>query len=200
MTPMPQVLVTPAEVRNTLKRRLQSAVDALIEQTPAQNALKLLSSPTDVDALIAFVNQPDTIAALDPGVDPLRAAKSRAATKMASLLAARGGPWGVEQVAQHLGISRAAVDKRRKNGALIGIVDGARAAKYPSWQFTATGTIPGLVEVLRSMAVTDPWMQIQFFMAEDPDLKTNPLDALTEGRQAEVIATAARYGRQGADA
>lgn len=186
------------DVKSALHMRLTTAVETLVNVTPTESALRFLSERTDIDALIGFVSQ-NSVAVSSAALveDPLRAAKSRAAAKMAALMSAEGGPWGVERVAKHLGITRAAVDKRRKTDGLIGIADGARAAKYPSWQFTATGTLPGLADALKKMAVSDPWMRMQFFLATDPDLRTSPLNALKSGRTEEVVDAAERYGREG---
>jgi hypothetical protein len=131
--------------------------------------------------------------------DPLRAAKARAARKIAELLSAEGGPLGVEQVSRILRISRAAVDKRRKTGTLIGVADGGRAILYPGWQFTETGLLPGFEQSLKAMAIVDPWMRIQFFLSRDPDLGGRPLDALRGGRVDEVRRAAQRFGRLGED-
>lgn len=190
-----------ADLKSALRVRLSTAIESLVEVTPSESAFKFLSERTDVDALIGFVSQ-NSVAVSSAALaeDPLRAAKSRAAAKMATLMAAGGGPWGVERVAEHLGVSRAAVDKRRRTQGLIGIIDGARAVKYPSWQFTSTGTIPGLEDVLRKMAVQDPWMRIQFFLTPDVDLEATPLEALKRGRIEAVIEAAERYGREGEDA
>ncbi|MCP3415735.1 hypothetical protein NLM16_16675 [Bradyrhizobium brasilense] len=185
----------------TLEQRLSTAVETLVKVTPAATMLTLLGERTDVDSLIGFVSQNSVaIASAALVEDPLRAAKSRAAAKMADLMAAEGGPWGVEQVAKHLQITRAGVDKRRRSRTLIGVTDGARAAKYPSWQFTTTGTLAGLEDVLRRMRVSDPWMQMQFFLLPDVDLGESPLHALREKRMNEVIAAAERYGAEGPDA
>jgi hypothetical protein len=119
---------------------------------------------------------------------------------MADLVKAEGGPIGVEEVVKHLAISRAAVDKRRKSGSLLGIQDGSRAVRYPSWQFAASGVLAGLPDVLGAIGVDDPWMRLQFFLSPDGDLKATPLEALRAGRIEEVVNAAAKYGRQGEDA
>ena len=72
--------------------------------------------------------------------------------------------------------------------------------RYPSWQFTASGILPGLSEALEVIGVDDPWMRVQFFLSPDGDLKTTPLEALRSGRLEEVASAAARYGRHGVDA
>lgn len=192
---------SPADIRSAIAAKVSTAVLSIIDASSQTTLLALLASPTAVDALIGLVSQNST--ALDAAVkapDPLREARSRAAQTMSALVKAEGGPIGAQDVADRLGISRAAVDKRRKSNALLGIQDGSRVVRYPSWQFTATGVLRGLPETLGAIGVEDPWMRLQFFLSEDLDLETTPLQALRNHRTDEVVAAATRYGRQGEDA
>ncbi|WLC16652.1 hypothetical protein [Bradyrhizobium diazoefficiens] len=188
-------------MKKAIAEKAGLALQDIIASSTEAALLNALAKRTAIDALIDLVSQNAT--ALDAAVntpDPLRAARSRAAQAMADLVRAEGGPLGVDEVAQVLGISRAAVDKRRKNDALIGIQDGARAVRYPSWQFTATGVLEGIPEALGVIGVKDPWMRLQFFLSHDRDLDATPLKALRDGRIAEVVSAAAKFGRQGEDA
>jgi hypothetical protein len=153
-----------------------------------------------MDALIHLVSSDAAAVEAASNVeDPLREAKARAAKKFAELLAAEGGSVGVETAAKLLRITRAAVDKRRKNGTLIGIEDGGRAILYPRWQFTETGLLPGLDDALRAMPIRDPWMRMQFFLSKAIDLGSRPLDLLRKRRLDDVIRAASRFGRFGED-
>jgi predicted transcriptional regulator len=195
-----QVASTTA-VRQAISQKAGIALSDIIHASSQTTLLNALAERTGVDALIFLVSQNDTaLSAAVQSPDPLRAARSRAAQKMAELVRAEGGPMGAEEVAEHLGISRAAVDKRRKKGALLGIQDGARAVRYPSWQFVPTGVLVGLPEALGAIGIEDPWMRLQFFLSPDGDLGVTPLEALRAGRVGEVVAAAAKYGRLGEDA
>jgi hypothetical protein len=188
-------------VKNAIAEKAGLALRDLIASSSEATLLNALAKRTAIDALIDLVSQNAT--ALNAAVqtpDPLRAARSRAAQTMADLVRAEGGPLGVDEVAELLGISRAAVDKRRKNDALLGIQDGSRAVRYPSWQFTATGVLDGLPQALGAIGVKDPWMRLQFFLSYDGDLEATPLKALRSGRAKEVVSAAAKFGRQGEDA
>lgn len=193
-------LVASDSLRGTVLKRLAPAVHRLVDVSPDQELLNALSTKTGMDALIHLVSGDavanEVAAAVD---DPLREARARAAKKMTELLSAEGGPIGVEAVAKLLGIGRAAIDKRRKTGALIGIEDRRREILYPSWQFTSTGLLPGIDDALKAMIVVDPWMRMQFFLSRDNDLGERPLDALRQGRANEVLAAANRFGRLGDD-
>jgi hypothetical protein len=193
-------LVDPESLRGSVLKRVEPAVRELINVSRDDQLLEALSTNTAIDALIHLVSGESAAAQVASNVqDPLREARARAARKMVDLLSAEGGPMGVEDVSRVLRITRAAVDKRRKAGTLIGVDDGGRAILYPSWQFTETGSLPGLDLVLRVMAVSDPWMRMQFFLGHDVDLGARPLDVLRSGRVEEAIGAARRFGKFGAD-
>jgi hypothetical protein len=187
-------------LRGTVLKRVEDAVRQLVKISDERHLHEALSTNTAIDALIHLVSRDNAAAEVATKVDdPLRAAKARAAKQMSELLAAEGGPIGVEEAAKRLRITRAAVDKRRRTGTLIGIEDGGRAVLYPSWQFTNTGLLTGLDDALRVIGVSDAWMRMQFFLTPDPDLGTRPLEALRAGRAEEVALSARRFGRQGED-
>jgi hypothetical protein len=193
-------LVEGDPLRSSVLKRLAPAVRHLVKVSPERQLLEALSTTTGIDALIHLVSGDTAAAEVASNVqDPLREAKARAAKKFSELLAAEGGPIRVDEVSKRLRITRAAVDKRRKNGTLIGIEDGGRGILYPGWQFTETGLLPGLDDSLRVIGVIDPWMRMQFFLTPDIDLGTRPLDALRNGRVEEVVRAARRFGRFGED-
>jgi hypothetical protein len=189
-----------AALRAAVHARVEEGVRKVISAVPREHLYEALSTNSAVDALIYIVSRESAVAeAVTVAEDPLRAARARAAKRMTELLTAEGGPLGVEAVAERLRISRAAVDKRRHAGTLIGVADGGRSVLYPGWQFTETGLLPGIDTVLRELGVRDPWMRIGFFLSPEPDLGTRPLDALRSGRAADVVEAAKRFGRQGDD-
>jgi hypothetical protein len=189
-----------ASLHGSVLKRVEGAVRHLVEIAPREHLYEALSTQTPMDALIHLVSREAAAVEVASSVqDPLRAAKARAARTMSDLLSSEGGTLGVEEVAKRLRITRAAVDKRRRAGTLIGIDDGGRAVLYPAWQFTPTGLLPGLDDALRAIGVADPWMRIQFFLANEPDLAARPVDALRQGRKVEVVQAAKRFGRYGDD-
>lgn len=189
-----------AALRTAVRARVDEALQRIIAAVPREELYAALSTSSSIDAVIHLVSRESAVAqAVTAADNPLRAARARAAKRMSGLLGAEGGPLGVEAVSGRLRITRAAVDKRRRAGTLIGIDDGGRAILYPGWQFTETGLLPGLEDVLRALTVRDPWMRMEFFLSSEPDLGASPLDALRNGRNADVVAAARRYGRQGDD-
>ena len=131
--------------------------------------------------------------------DPLAGARVRGLAMRQELLQRDGGTLTSEQVAAHLGLSRQAVDKRRRAGRLIGLNVGRRGYAYPAWQFSEGGVLPGLEAVLTSLSVHDPWMRSAFFLSGDPRLESErPLDELRRGNVEAVRRAAAGYGEHGA--
>jgi hypothetical protein len=61
-----------------------------------------------------------------------------------------------------VGITRQAIDKRRRNGALLALPAG-KDYRYPAWQFAGGATLPGLKDVLRALGDIDPWAKYRFF-------------------------------------
>lgn len=193
-------LVANDPLRMTVLKRVAPAVQKLVRNSPEGELYQALQRETSIDTLIHLLSGDAAAANVAHEVsDPLREARARAARRISELISSEGGTIGVQDVAKRLRISRAAVDKRRKNGALIGIDDGGRSVQYPSWQFTRTGTLPGLDRALKALVISDPWMRMQFFLNRDSDFGGRPLDALRNGEVERVIAAARRYGRSGED-
>src|SRR5260370_12740730 len=92
--------------------------------------------------------------------DPLLAARRRGLKRKKQMLNASGGSLTSEQVAEVLGISRQAVDKRRSSNQLLALTQGKRGYSYPGFQFDDGRTLKGLEEVLAELSPLDPWMQI----------------------------------------
>ncbi|MBI3969894.1 MAG: hypothetical protein HY332_01275 [Chloroflexi bacterium] len=183
---------------------LARALNALADVAPTlgQRSLEQVAhAPSDYAALLHALQDPGTLAAWRRQ-DPLADARLRGVQARARLLAAEGGAFTGEQVAALLGISRQAVDKRRRAGKLLAVQTGRRGYIYPAWQFDARalgGVLPGLELVLADLGVRGPWTRLSWFLTRDVRLGgARPLDALRRGRIDAVRAAAAAYGEQGA--
>jgi len=131
--------------------------------------------------------------------DPFIAAKLRGLKRKQQMLETAGGALTSEQVAEILGISRQAVDKRRAATQLLALTQGRRGYSYPSFQFEDGRPITGLQEVLAELKELDPWMQMVFFTSPNERLgDKTPLERLKKGLVSEVTAAAAGFGEQGA--
>ena len=131
--------------------------------------------------------------------DPFIAAKLRGLKRKQQMLETAGGSLTSEQVAEVLGISRQAVDKRRAATQLLALTQGRRGYSYPSFQFEDGRPITGLEEVLAELKELDPWMQMVFFTSPNERLgDKTPLERLKKGLVSEVKAAATGFGEQGA--
>jgi hypothetical protein len=114
-------------------------------------------------------------------------------------LEASGGALSAEQTAEILGLSRQAVDKRRRQGRVIGLTQGRRGYAYPAWQFENGRTLPHLERVLDVLRGHDPWMQMAFFLNGNDRLHgKSPLEALRKGQIDSVLRAASGFGEHGA--
>jgi hypothetical protein len=102
-------------------------------------------------------------------------------------------------VATHLGLTRQAVDKRRRANKLVGLAVGRHGYRYPLWQFGRSGTVRGLEDVLAVLSRHDPWSQVIFMLSPSDRLDgAIPLDTLLDGQIEEVRNAAALFGEHGA--
>ncbi|MDI3340090.1 MAG: hypothetical protein QJR03_06115 [Sphaerobacter sp.] len=179
------------------------ALNALARLTAALDDATLgeaAGARSDYEVLLDALDAPAALAVLRED-DPLAAARLRGLQARIRLLAAEGGTLSSTQVADLLGITRQAVDKRRKAGRLIGLATGRRGYAYPLWQFDPErrGVLPGLEAVLAALRAHDPWMQVAFFLTPDVRLGgETPLAVLRRGDVAAVRRAAEAYGEQGA--
>jgi hypothetical protein len=166
-----------------LDRELPERVldEATSESSDYLVLLRALASPTAIEETVQ--------------VDPLAVARLRGVDRQRNLLQSGGGAYSAEQVGEILGISRQAVDKRRRDGKLIGLMRGRRGYAYPVWQFENGKTLQFLEDVLEILRKNDPWMQVAFFLNNNTRLHgRKPVDVLREGKIDEVREAAASYG------
>jgi hypothetical protein len=130
--------------------------------------------------------------------DPLAKARLRGALAQRELVAADGGALSGAEIATLLGVSRQAVDKRRKAGQLLAVELPRRGYLYPAWQVTDAGVLPGVVEVLAALRDHDPWAQARFFVTGSTRLGgKRPLDRLRRGDVEAVLRAARAFGEHG---
>jgi hypothetical protein len=131
--------------------------------------------------------------------DPLGKARLRGALAQRELLSGDGGALSGAEVATLLGVSRQAVDKRRKAGQLFAVELPRRGYLYPAWQLTGTGVLPGVAEVLAALRHLDPWAQARFFVSGNARLGgKRPLDRLRRGDLDAVLRAAGAFDEHGA--
>lgn len=191
-----QVGEQPAQA--TFIARALNALAHLATEMDERSLGDAAGAPSDYAVLLRALEHPEALAVLRQH-DPLAAARLRGLREREKLLQAEGGAVGVDEAAALLGISRQAVDKRRRAGKLIGLTLGRRGYVYPVWQFSQGGTLPGLEEVLTELRGHDPWMQTIFLLSENTRLSgLAPLHELRHGHVDEVRRAARMLGEHGA--
>lgn len=192
------VISQMATEKNSVKTAfLLRSIGALNRIVETAAVAEVLATASDYSMLLKILSTPEALSSLT-ATDPLASAKLRGLVVKQQLLEAEGGCLSSTQVASLLGITRQAVDKRRRNGQLIGLPTGKNRFAYPAWQFTTGETLPGLETVLQHLQVRDPWMQTAFMLNGNLRLDgMSPLEAL-KGKLEEVVLAAQTYGEQGA--
>ena len=108
------------------------------------------------------------------------------------------GGLSAAQVAEALGISRQAVDKRRSRGTLLAVPTGSGDYLYPACQLTPDGVIPGFENLLAAFKVEGPWTRLSLLLASSPALGgKSVLEALRDGEAEKAAAVVAAFGEQG---
>jgi len=181
-----------------LVSRLLRVVTNLEKELPKERISEAVAAPTDY---LVFLNalSASSLATESAAEDPLAAAKFRGLERKRQLVQTAGGALSAQDVAELLGITRQAVDKRRSQNQLIALTQGRRGYIYPSFQFEDAKTLSGLGDVLEELKSFDPWMQLAFFVNSNDRLSgKTPAATLRAGKQSEVLRAARSYGEQGA--
>jgi biotin operon repressor len=181
--------------------RAMRAVANLADDLSERDLADAAGATTDANVLLKALSNPAAIApARDEADDPLRAARLRGVQARQEILQAEGGTLTAAEVASLLGISRQAVDKRRRANRLIGLQTAKRGYLYPAWQFSGAGqTLAGLDDALDALAEFSPLMQVGYLLSPNLRLEgRRPLDALRAEDVGIVVAAARAYGEHGA--
>lgn len=95
------------------------------------------------------------------------------------------------------GISLEALEERRARLDLLGVPQDGRSI-YPLCQFHDGAILPHRPEVLRAFQGASPWTMLSVLLAptDAPD-GASPINALQDGRYADVIGVAAGWGTTG---
>jgi hypothetical protein len=179
---------------SNLTQYWQSIVDVALAASHASN-VTANSHSSSLAQTIAALTSPELLAELAP-IDPLAGARLRGMIVKQDLLSSDGQPLRSEEVAQLLGISRQAVDKRRSKGQLLAVSLGKRGYFYPLWQFQDGAVLTGLDRILEALAKFDAWTQLMFMKTGDLRLEDRtPLECLVAGDIDAVVNAAACYGK-----
>jgi hypothetical protein len=159
---------------------------------------KATTAPTDLAVLVRALSSGELLDELR-AVEPLAPAFIRGIQAQRRLLDEHGGTLSAAQIGEILGITPQAVDKRRRSRTLLALNMGRHGYRYPVWQFTKSGALPGMKDVLQALQPHDEWMQIAFFVSKNPRLgNETPIDMLKAGELKKVVDAASAYGEHGA--
>jgi hypothetical protein len=168
-------------LREAFRRRAMGAVERMAREAPSEALVAALAASTDTGTL-ARATADQAVSEALRRLDPLAGAIARGAEVKARLAEQAGGLLSAETVGQLLGITRAAVDKRRATGKLLAV--RVRSDwHYPACQFRDGEVLPGISDILARMDEATGWSVLAFLLAEDDglDLRT-PLAVLRDGR------------------
>lgn len=194
--PEPAGVKKPSLIRKIFFQRSLRAIEEL--QTLDERRLaEAVEAPTDFSVLVSALKSEETLANIRAR-DPLAGARVRGLEAKRKLLEDEGGSLTSAEAAKLLRVTRQAIDKRRKEGKLLGVELGRKGFRYPAWQFGLANFEP----VLAALRDRDCWEQLTFFLNPNSRLgDRTPLEALQRGggRDVEdVIRAASEYGEQGA--
>jgi hypothetical protein len=180
---------------------LERAFEAIIEitQTLPSSALEeTVAAGNNVLVLLKALQSPEILPELER-YEPLASPYLKGVEAQRELIKKAGGLMTSEEVANILGLTRQAVDKRRQSNKLIAIPQGQHGFGYPACQFDSRGPLHGLEEMLNSLQVSDGWMQLTYLLSCNADLENrSPLELLREGRNSAVAEAAGKFGEHGA--
>ena len=193
-------LVKERPLRSAFAERLLEGLVDMTEELDETALANALGASSPYETFLRALANPDAVAVLE-GKGPLKRARLRGLGERQRILESEGGVWSAKEVADHLGISRQAVDKRRKAGTLIALPRGRHGFGYPAWEFGREGTLRGLETVLSDLGGHDDWMKAVFMLGPNPRLgSARPLDLLRKGQDLKKVKTAASaWGEHGSD-
>jgi len=169
-----------------------------VSSAASPEALKAaLASPTDVGGVASLLSDLAAFGLDLSPVDPFVEAIAHGAAVKRELLKLAGGGLTSKQAARALGITRQAVDKRRRRRALLAVPTGSGEHLYPACQFSSDGVIPGLEDTLHAFQIRNPWTQLSALLAPTPALQGRTvLEALQAGEIKRAVSVVASFGEQ----
>lgn len=176
----------PDSVQAAFLRRAMSALERIAGSVSTKTLTDALAASTDVGSLAQLLSRSDIIGSAITDLDPLAPLLARNVEHRMALLKRAGGVLSAEEAGRVLGITRQAVDKRRRGNALLAVREGSDW-RYPACQFDQGEVVPGLADVLRGFAEAGPWVTLDFLLAPDTAITDRtPLQALRDGDFAAV--------------
>ncbi len=197
---LPGVSTVPPLEWAVVRRAMRAVLGADVHRLAEEDLARIASEETDAEVLLELLSSAALMDALEEK-DPLAEARLRGFEEQRRLMREAGGAIGTVEAAQVLGISRQAVDARRKRGRLLALGNpgGGRGWRYPLAQFDSAsgdGVVRGIERALAAVEDEGGWMALAFLLSPEERLGgRRPIDALKEGVAVEDVERAARlYG------
>lgn len=179
------------QARAPFVTRSLHALTRVAKVSTRQSLLEAASAGSDLVVLLHALNNPYVLTKLGMD-DPLITARIRGALAQQRLVSDEGGVCSAEVFGRLLGgLSRQAIDKRRRNGKLIAFDLGRHGYGYPVWQINRGTVLPSLDRVIATLDECDSWTQAGFMLSPSSWLGgQSPLAELRRGEVERVVATA----------
>ena len=167
-------------VRAAFQRRSMDALNRISRQASIESLADALGATTDVGTLARVLGDSDVLGTAVAALEPLAPLIARNAEHRLDLLGEVGGTLSAEEVGNLLGITRQAVDKRRRTNGLLAFRRSGDW-RYPRCQFDeeAHEVLDGIAKVVHAFAGSGPWVTLDFLLAPDDALDgQSPIGAL----------------------
>jgi hypothetical protein len=186
------------DLRAVFRRRTNALIERLADYASDEVIAAALQAPSDIGGLARLLSDTAAFGMELDRIDPFAEAIARGAVVKQELLAAAGGGWSSPRVAAHLGITRQAVDKRRRGARLLALQSGRGDWLYPVCQFTDNGVLPGIDRFLAALPASGGWTRLDVLLAPAEEIgNESPLQALRRGDVEAAVRVASRFGEQG---
>lgn len=187
------------DLREAFLRRSEAVIDRIARLADKATLLEAMSAPTDYGALAVVMADLGSAGAAVRDLDPDAVDLVAEIAHREELERRAGGNLSAEDVGRLLGISRQAVDKRRRSGNLLATRQGGNWV-YPRAQFQDKETIPCLATVVSGLVESGPWVTLEFLVTADDALAgMTPRDALVKGGAAREQALMLVRGYRGGE-
>ncbi len=157
-------------VRSAFVERSAAAIARIVAHADESKLQDALAAATDVGTLAAALSDTDVVGQAVRELDPMASLIARSVRHKAELISRAGGVLSVQQVAELLGITRQAVDKRRRERKLLAVPRGSDF-RYPAAQFTDGEVVAGLRDVLAAIGLQGSWGTLDLLTAADDELE-----------------------------
>ena len=176
----------PNSAQAAFLRRAMETLERITAAASPKALTEALAAPTGAGALAQLLSRSELIGAAVAELDPLVPALARNVEHRRELLKRAGGVLSADEAGEIVGVTRQAIDKRRRNGAILAVREGSDW-KYPTCQFQDGEVLPGIADIVRGFDTQGAWVALDFLLAADSALGgRSPLEALRHGDRSAV--------------